>query len=127
MSDETPPPAGGIGWMDLTVEDAAGVRDFYRGVAGWEVAEEVEMGGYADFVMRDRGGAVVGGICHARGANAGIPPVWLPYLTVPSVEEAVAACLRLGGTVVAPPRAAGGGTFAVVRDPAGATVALYQA
>ena len=25
---------GAIGWVDLTVEDAAGIRDFYREVVG---------------------------------------------------------------------------------------------
>jgi predicted enzyme related to lactoylglutathione lyase len=26
---------GKIGWIDMTVEDAPGVRDFYKAVVGW--------------------------------------------------------------------------------------------
>ena len=48
-SGEQPAP-GTIAWWDLTVPDAALVRDFYSAVAGWE-AEPVDMGDYSDFAM----------------------------------------------------------------------------
>ena len=36
MSDAPPrPPVGTIGWTDLTVPDADGLRDFYSAVVGW--------------------------------------------------------------------------------------------
>ena len=50
MSDVSNPPIGSIGWCDLTVPDADGVRDFYRGVVGW-TATECDMGGYSDYVV----------------------------------------------------------------------------
>lgn len=28
-------PAGTIGWHDLTVTDATGIREFYEAVVGW--------------------------------------------------------------------------------------------
>ncbi|TDI49564.1 MAG: VOC family protein, partial [Acidobacteria bacterium] len=34
MSDETKLPAGSVAWIDLTVSDAPGVRDFYKEVVG---------------------------------------------------------------------------------------------
>lgn len=34
---------GTIGWIDLTVKDGEGVRDFYQKVVGWE-STPVEMG-----------------------------------------------------------------------------------
>jgi hypothetical protein len=65
--------AGGIGWHDLTVEDAPRIRDFYQVVVGWR-AEPLDMGGYDDYVMVQAGTAdPVAGICHARGPNATIP------------------------------------------------------
>ncbi len=68
---------GTIGWVDLTVENAESLRDFYAAVVGWK-PEAVAMKGYNDFNMTAQGEAVAG-ICHARGANADIPPVWLLY------------------------------------------------
>jgi predicted enzyme related to lactoylglutathione lyase len=41
---------GKIGWIDITVDDAAGLRDFYVNVTGWE-AERVDMGDCSDFTI----------------------------------------------------------------------------
>jgi uncharacterized protein len=123
MGEQTPG-IGTIGWMDLTVEDAEAVRDFYRAVVGWE-AEPVTMDGYADFNMTSEG-EVVAGICHARGGNRDLPAQWLIYITVENVEAAAKRCAEKGGTVVVEPRPLGGGFFCVVQDPAGAVAALYQ-
>lgn len=118
--------AGRIGWVDLTVEDAETVRDFYKSVVGFE-SSPVDMGGYSDFNMLPRGSAEpVAGVCHARGSNAGLPPVWMVYFTVQDVAASAARCEELGGQLLVPPRGAGGGRYCVVRDPAGAVCALYQ-
>src|SRR5258708_2792566 len=98
----TPEP-GTISWQDLTVEDAEGVRDFYEAVAGW-TPEPLSMGAYSDFVM-NADGTPVAGICHARAGNAGLPPVWLIYITVDDLDHSLEECERLGGSLVgAPPR-----------------------
>ena len=67
------------------------------------------------------------GICHARGCNADLPAQWLIYIHVADVEASLTECSRRGGIVVAGPKDLGGGRFAVIRDPAGAVAALYQA
>ncbi len=60
---------GKIGWIDITVDDADGLRDFYREVVGW-TSEDVSMGEYSDYSMAMPGtGEAVTGICHARGSN----------------------------------------------------------
>lgn len=128
MSDTAPRKlVGSIGWADLTVEHAEGVRDFYEAVVGW-APTALDMGGYADYVMQAPGAPDgQAGICHARGANAKIPPVWLMYVIVADLHASIAACEARGGAVVNGPRGAGGGAqFAVIRDPAGAVLALYQ-
>lgn len=116
---------GSIGWRDLTVENAEDVRDFYAAVAGWSV-HDVDMGGYNDFTMLDRDGAPAGGVCHARGTNADIPPQWLMYVVVENLEASLDATLKRGGDIVAPARGLMGGKMAVVKDPAGAVIALWQ-
>lgn len=117
---------GRIGWIDITVEDAEGLRDFYAAVAGWK-PENVDMGDYADFNMTMPGsGTPAAGICHARGGNAELPPQWLIYIFVENAEASAETCVELGGRVLVGPKSMGGGTFAVIEDPSGAVAALYQ-
>ncbi len=42
---------GKIGWIDMTVGDAPGVRDFYKAVVGWET-DEIDMGGSISALSR---------------------------------------------------------------------------
>jgi predicted enzyme related to lactoylglutathione lyase len=120
--------AGTIGWADLTVPDADGIRDFYAAVTGW-VPQALSMGDYADYVMTaPTSSTPIAGVCHARGTNAGLPPVWLVYISVTDLDASLAACIERGGVVVTGPKNGGGGSrYAVIRDPAGAMAALHQA
>ena len=124
MSDNSQ--VGKIGWIDMTVDDADALRDFYKSVVGWGT-EAVSMGEYSDYSMTlpDSGEAATG-ICHARGSNAELPGGWLIYITVADVDASAAACTANGGQVLVEPRGLAGGRFCVIRDPSGATAALYQ-
>ena len=113
------PIAGREVWRDLTIPDAAGAQPFYEAVLGW-TPQPVDMGGYDDYNMLDAEGDVAGGVCHARGSNADLPPVWLLYFAVPSLEKAIAAAEANGGRLVAGPKGFGGFSYAVLADPAGA-------
>jgi predicted enzyme related to lactoylglutathione lyase len=118
---------GSVSWMDLTVPNADDIRDFYRDVVGW-TSNEVDMGGYHDYCMNSpESGRTIGGICHTRGMNADMPPVWLVYISVLDLEESIQRCIVRGGKLVFGPKGMGGkGTFCVIQDPAGAYVALYE-
>ena len=118
---------GKIGWIDLTVSNAEGVRDFYQSVTGW-TPSGVDMGGYRDFCMHPPGESQpVAGICHARGPNADLPPVWLVYITVDDLDESVRRCESLGGKVRVAVRSMGSmGRYCVIEDPAGAVAALFE-
>ncbi len=125
------PGVGHIRWADLTVEDAPALRDFYRRVIGWTV-EDVEMAdgdeAYADYSMCGDGGGPVAGICHARGGNSGLPPVWLLYLPVGDFAQSLRRVEAEGGTIVKSTAGAGDEhTYAIVRDPVGAYFALAPA
>ena len=120
------PQIGKIGWIDMTVDDADGLRDFYQDVVGWDT-EPVSMGDYSDYSMIvPESGEAVSGICHARGSNAEIPGGWLIYITVADVDTSAAACTANGGEVLVGPRGLAGGRFCVIKDPSGAVAALYQ-
>ncbi len=120
-------PIGSIGWVDLTVPECGTIRSFYERVVGWS-SQPIEMEGYSDYCMIPPAGDVpAAGICHARGVNADIPPHWLIYITVANIDESVRTCVELGGSIIRPPGDMGGAKVAIIRDPAGAVCALYEA
>jgi hypothetical protein len=94
-----PSELGRGGWIDLTVGDAAALRDFYAAVVGWR-SEGVEMGGYQDYCMLPAEGGAVAGVCHARGANDGLPAQRLIYVTVDDLDESLRRCQARGGALV---------------------------
>ena len=115
---------GEIGWIDLTVAPASSVADFYSEVVGWR-KEPVSMGAYDDFNMVSPHGAAVG-VCHARGDNAHMPPLWLMYVNVESVRNSIARCEALGGKLRIGPKTMAGQQFAVIEDPSGAVVGIMS-
>jgi uncharacterized protein len=125
MTDE--PETGLITWFDLTVENAEEIRDFYQAVTGWS-SKPVPMGEYSDFNMLVDGiDDPVAGICHARGVNKTIPSQWMMYIQVDDLDSRLEACRNHGGEIVHGPIEAAGGRIVVIRDPAGAVCALFQA
>jgi predicted enzyme related to lactoylglutathione lyase len=123
-SDDKHP--GDVVWCDLTVPDAGTVRDFYRSVIGWDVAE-LDMGGYSDYCMNTpHDSKTVAGVCHARGVNSDLPAQWLIYVTVASLDDSMSSVRRHGGSILAGPKPMGEGRYCVIRDPAGAVMALIQ-
>lgn len=122
------PSVGRISWLDLTVADASAARDFYRQVIGWAVQNvELEDGGerYADYTMLGGDGKPAAGVCHARGVNAGLPPVWMLYLPVGDLAESLRRVPEEGGKVVTATQGEDGAfVYAVVQDPVGVYLAL---
>ena len=127
MSDQEKAKVGAITWTDLTVENAEQIKDFYSAVVGW-TPTGLDMGGYDDFVMNDPvTGNPISGVCHARGGNAGLPPVWLIYVNVEDIDQSIARCVEMGGQALGVVRTMEGqGRYCVIRDPAGAALALFE-
>jgi predicted enzyme related to lactoylglutathione lyase len=121
------PEAGTIGWIDMTVEDAPRIRDFYAEVVGWR-PEAVDMGSYSDFNMTTPESATpAAGVCHRQGTNAELPRGWVIYIHVADLDASVAAVEKLGGRIVVAPKTAGGmGRYCMIEDPGGATCALFE-
>ncbi|MBE2267895.1 MAG: VOC family protein [Anaerolinea sp.] len=117
--------AGKFVWFDLTVENAAEVRDFYQQVVGWS-PDPVEMGDYQDFSMKADDGSVVAGICHKRGENQTLPSQWMIYISVDDLDKSLAAVTANGGKILVPTRGGGGSRFTVIQDPGGAVCTLFE-
>jgi hypothetical protein len=118
--------AGEIFLAELTIDNADEIRDFYAAVLGW-TPQGLEMGEYEDYVMLRDGETPVAGICHARGENTGIPPQWLINVTVEDLDRSLEDCISRGGEQVTPIRGERGQwRHVVIRDPAGAVMALLE-
>jgi predicted enzyme related to lactoylglutathione lyase len=120
--------AGRISWLSLAVSDAPTTRDFYRQVVGWSV-QNIEMEdakeAYVDYNMLCHRGNSLANVCHARGANLGLPSVWLLYFPVGDLPESLRRVQEGGGEVIkVTQKADGSDASAVVQDPVGACLAL---
>ncbi len=112
-------------WIDLTVENAEEVRDFYAEVIGWK-SEPVRMDDYNDYVMKVDAEPITG-ICHARGMNADLPPVWIPYFQVKSLEKSLQSCLNQGGVIITQIKSFGEkNRYAIIQDPSGAFCGIWE-
>lgn len=121
-------PVGRISWLDLTVPDASATQDFYRHVVEWSVQQvEMEDGGerYADYDLLREDGTPVAGVLHARGENAGLPPVWMIHLPVGDLAESLRRVQEEGGKVIKATQGEDGAyAYAAVQDPVGVYLAL---
>ena len=117
---------GDMAWIDLSVKNATEVKDFYQQVIGWK-SDSISMGEYDDYAMSSPvSGETISGICHAQGVNNNLPPTWLPYFLVENIDKSVAQVLANDGELITEIITMGDDRYAVIKDPAGATCAIYQ-
>jgi predicted enzyme related to lactoylglutathione lyase len=111
---------GEVTHIEFPADDVDRAKAFYGAVAGWEFGEA--MPGYWMF----RTGPEAGGAVGKRGES--IAEKVRVYITVDSLEEAVATTEAHGGKVIEPPTDIGGdnGRFAVIIDSEGNEVGLWQ-
>jgi len=126
VTEEKPSNVGKVEWMDLTVPNAGQLQKFYTSVVGWS-SNDVDMGSYSDFNLNLPGTEdTIAGVCHSRSNNDNIPSQWLIYVRVESVADSAERCKKMGGEVLDGPRRMGGSNFCVIKDPAGAVMALLS-
>lgn len=112
--------------LDLTVPNATEVSNFYHEVVGWEIGTQ-QMGDYEDYFMKNpETGDVIAGVCHNKGSNKHLPPMWLVYVQVADLDLSLAKCEKLGGKIMSEKRSCGKvGEFVLIQDPAGAYIMLW--
>jgi uncharacterized protein len=117
-------PLGAPCWTDLWTSDVAGARSFYNELFGWEALEPAqEFGGY--FMWTRHGVPVAGGMGDMGDAKA--DDAWKVFLQSPEIEKTVAIALERGAAVRVGPTPVGDlGLQAVLQDPTGATVGVWQ-
>lgn len=120
-------PNGLFGWVDLMSTDTDAAAAFYAGLFGW-TAEAMPVGPEYTYYQFRKDGAVVAGMGGPPpGAPAEMPSVWSSYVLVDDIDATIAATTANGGTVVMPVMdIMTQGRQAVIADPSGAMVGLWQ-
>ncbi len=112
-------------WVDLASTDVDGAKAFYSGLLGWEWESPSE-----DYHMASMDGRAAAGLMQqpTEQVEMGLPPLWNIYLAVENCDATVAKVEGAGGSVMAPPfDVEDAGRMAVIVDPSGAVVSLWQA
>jgi predicted enzyme related to lactoylglutathione lyase len=119
---------GSFCWLELCSTDLAAARRFYPTLFGWTTRDVPIPGGV--YVMCQREGHEVAAMYQMSDADRaqGIPSHWFTYIAVANVDETTMQVPALGGTVDAGPfDVSRYGRMAVVKDPTGGHVGLWQA
>lgn len=110
-------------WNEVWTADPAGAERFYRPLAGYDVGEHPLFGTPHRYLQA--GGVPRVGL--VKKSDPRIGEAWLPYVRVEDPAALGERAKALGGTVLlAPHPQVRGGSVAIIRDPAGAGVALQK-
>src|SRR5688500_12703448 len=90
-------------WFDLSTTDVAAAQKFYTQLLGWGT-EAHDFGGGNSYTMWKSGQSTFGGVMalNDQQKSMGVPPNWMGYVAVEKVDDAVAKCRQLGGSVFVP-------------------------
>lgn len=114
---------GAMLWNELTTPDPQKAMDFFKELLGWEYQRNGEM----DYWMIVNNGRMNGGILKLTEEMGDMPPVWLAYYNVGSLDETLKKVTANGGTIHVQAEAEGVGKFALIADLQGATVYVMEA
>ncbi|HYN35211.1 MAG TPA: VOC family protein [Ilumatobacteraceae bacterium] len=117
-------------WIDLATPDPDASKSFYAGLFGWEFDDQPTDQDGVDYTMAMRNGHNAAGLMRLTPemASSGMPSVWSTYVSVDDLDAAVADVEPAGGSVMQPPMdVMEAGRMAVVADPAGAVICLWEA
>ncbi len=121
----TVPTANAPCWVDLATTDVSAAAQFYGEVLGWSFQNQG--GDFGHYHMASLKGHDTAGIGPMHPGGAPVPH-WPLYLQTDNVDATVEEVKRLGGSVLAPPMDVGPhGRMAIIADPDGAALGLWQA
>ncbi len=112
-------------WHELLTSDVEGAKAFYGEVVGWTIKAAPGM----DYTLLCVGEMQAAGLMllPEEAKKMGAPPSWLGYLGVDNAEQAVKQVVELGGRQMGPTQNIPDiGSFAVIADPQGAVIGLFE-
>lgn len=119
---------GTICWVELGTTDQNAAKSFYGSLFGWSFVDyPMGPGGVYTMFRADGRDAAAGYTLQEAERAHGVPPHWNLYVAVEDADKAAARATELGGSVVAGPfDVFTNGRMAVVVDPTGAAICLWQ-
>ena len=129
MPERTEYAPGTPSWIDCQTTDPAAAKSFYGSLFGWTFDDfPIDEANGLFYSMAMKKGKEVAAIAPlGDDAAAGVPPHWNSYVTVADVDASAGQVAGAGGNVMAPPfDVMDAGRMAVVADPTGAVILLWQ-
>jgi predicted enzyme related to lactoylglutathione lyase len=127
MGERDSYPAGTFCWADLGTTEGPDAKTFYTALFGWD-AEDLPAGDDGVYTMFRRDGRDVAALYEMGADERGqLPAHWSSYVSVEDLDAVAQRGTELGAAVVAEPfDVMDSGRMAVLRDPGGAHVHLWQ-
>lgn len=117
---------GDFCWNELMTPDLQKAKQFYAALFNWQTKDE-EIGDKT-YTMFARDDKQLGGMLQIPKDREGqIPPHWMSYIFVEDLDSTLEKAKKLGAGVTMPATPVSDfGRFAVIQDPTGAHIALWQ-
>lgn len=128
MSENPTFKPGEFCWWELQTSDSAAAKNFYSSLFGW-TPRDVPMGEGQFYTMLEKEGKQAAALygMDEQTAASGIPPHWNSYIGVESADATAAKAKELNGKVLMEPfDVMTEGRMAVLQDPTGATVSVWE-
>jgi predicted enzyme related to lactoylglutathione lyase len=116
-------------WYDLITTDPAAAKKYYPPLFNWKIQSFPFANPGQPYDMWAVDGKTLGGVgkLTEQQRSMGIPSHWQPSVHVNNLDETASKATQLGGRVVsAPVDIPQTGRHAVIADPEGATIAIFQ-
>lgn len=112
---------GAFCWAELLTRDTSRAESFYKALFGWGT------GGESSYIEWKHGDRSIGGLMEIRKEWGEVPPHWLVYFQVESVDRSVEKAKGLRGVLTMGPQDVPEvGRFAMLHDPQGAAFYVFQ-
>jgi hypothetical protein len=121
-ADMTP---GIISWNELVSRDPDASKKFHSQLFGW-TPETMNMGPSGEYTMLKTGDRPAAGLIRMPAEAGPAPTMWMSYVTVPDLAAAVAKAKALGAKICKDVTTLPMGRFAIISDPQGAGIGLWE-
>jgi predicted enzyme related to lactoylglutathione lyase len=113
---------------ELATNDVDAASKFYEELFGWSISQ-VGGGDGPRYWLIQHGGAAGGrngGIRELEPSESGVPPAWVPYFAVTSIDDTLSRVGELGGATLVGATEIPAERFAAIRDPQGAVFSIFE-
>jgi predicted enzyme related to lactoylglutathione lyase len=113
-------------WNELVTTDQTAAFAFYHEIFGWEKLLDHDMGPMGNYLIYGRNGQQLGGMFN-KPKEMPMPPSFIYYVQVDSLDAALACAKNMGAKVLnGPMEVPGGARIVQLMDPQGAAIALHE-